>query len=126
VNRKPIKNIDKKIAKEVRSMVNNRDHGRDKKEMAAYNRAQAILNDTTTPSKEFDKNFYENNKLLPKHKKSVWRSAAEFASDILEPISYRLGRISPMIKTRVREFDYNVMTEAANLVEASRTFLDQM
>lgn len=115
----------KEIKHAVNKMVNARWRWRDVSEVKAYNEAKAILQSEEKPvERVFDKSFYEQNKPGEKVKKSM--SFGRTAADLLEPISYRLSRMNPMIGNRLRMYDYAEINWVKNAIDASRTFLDEM
>ena len=107
-------------------MIRARNKWKDVEEMKAYNSAMKALDKVDEKWKELSKDFYEKNKVTWKKKQGTRHSVTEFVSDALEPISYRLWRISRAIKTRVREFDFAEMYGTKKLIDESRPFLDKM
>lgn len=114
------------VQREVKKMIRARNKWRDIEEMKAYNSAMKALDKVDKNGKELSKDFYEKNKAIWKKKQGTRHSVKEFVSDTLEPVSYRLWRISRAIKTRVREFDFAEMYGTKKLIDESRIFLDKM
>lgn len=114
------------VARQVKSMIKNRDTGKDVKEMAAYNKAQDILNPQEPVVKSFDQDRYKKNAAVPKESTSFGKATKDFMSDLLDPISYRLSRMSKKISTRLREYEYSLHKHVKEDIDASRPFLKQM
>jgi len=116
------------VKREVWRMVSARNRWKSVDEIKAYNRAKDILNETKKEkeSRYLWKTFYDANKPMKKQKPDLRSQLGEFMSDLIEPVSYRLWRISKTIQNRVRLYDYSEMNAIKNIVDASRQFLDKM